>query len=52
MKRKVPRPPDPQRVANANRAIDDYARGVVVREVRTPFDRVLPGMPPALRMSA
>lgn len=41
------------REANANRAIDSHARGELVREpVRTSFDAVFPGMPPALKLSA
>lgn len=51
MKRQPPpiRPPkpDPYREANAHAAMDAYAKGELVR---TAFDRVFPGMPPALKL--
>lgn len=36
------------RVLNANAAMDAHAKGELVR---TSFDRVYPGMPPALRIT-
>jgi hypothetical protein len=38
-------------VDNANRTMDAYAKGVVCEPVHTSFDRVLPGMPPAVKLT-
>lgn len=49
--RPPPKPPKiaPERLASAVMAMDAYAKGELVR---TPFDNVLPGLPPALRIRA
>lgn len=40
------------RIRNANQAMDAHAKGGIVCEpVRTSFDDLLPGMPPALKLS-
>ena len=45
--KKKPEKVTPERVELANQAMDAYAKGQLVR---TAFDRVFPGMPPALRL--
>ncbi len=41
-----------RRIENANRTMDQYAKGIVCEPVRTSFDDVYPGMPPAVKLSA